>query len=141
MSHSDNSHGENKCDFCCFRHKCDRKCCCFDHKFDSCCSPFQVRLAGLQGNLSFQLFRLKGCRVTINYECAGNPESVTGKICSVGTDFVSILTENSQPHNKKVVTILIQRICDIEWHNINCSPCKKCHSCDHCDSYEYDDED
>lgn len=113
-------------DSCCsphHKHSCD----CRHHCRECHCSPFHLRLAGLQGNLNFQLFRFKGCPVTIELECKeGKINEVKGKICNVGTDFVDILQDN-----KTVVTVLLNRICKITWPNKDCSPCKKCncHKC------------
>lgn len=133
MNHHDHSSRENKCDFCCFRDRCDHKNCCFDHK-DHCCPPFHINLGGLEGNLNFQLFRLKGCMVTIHFDCGGSSESITGRICSVGTDFVSLLEDIPGPsESKKVTTIMIQKICKLEWDKRCCSPCRK-RDCDCHDS-------
>lgn len=98
---------------------------CFPN-FAFCCSPcvpFQVRLAGLQGNLAFELFRLKGCNVIIHLDCPGeNQETIEGKICNVGIDFVDILQTTGK--STTVVTVLIQRICKITWPDPKCNPCK-----------------
>jgi len=92
-------------------------CCCTP------CFPFQIRLAGLQGNLAFELFRLKGCNVIVHLDCPGNaPKTVEGKICNVGIDFVDILQKSGC--TSTVVTVLIQRICKITWPDHNCNPCK-----------------
>lgn len=88
------------------------------------CSPFQARLAGIQGNISFQLFRLKGCRVRIHISCTGEDFYVDGKICNVGTDFVDIHLDEKKCGGK-VITVMIERICTIEWLDKDCSPCKK----------------
>ncbi|HZG73287.1 MAG TPA: hypothetical protein VEY51_17255 [Chondromyces sp.] len=95
--------------------------------FNFCINNFRLNFNGLNGNLAFQLFRFKGCEVKVVFECAGEKEEVEGTICNVGTNFVDIIK-----HNKTVVTILIQRICNIVWEDKHCNPCPCCdHDCGH----------
>jgi len=119
-------------DDCNSKHKHDSFDCfadCLKHK-KNCCQPFkcfpvpicddriQLRLAGLTGNLTFQLFRLKGCELEIEIDCIEQKEKIKGVICNVGTDFVDILQDN-----KTVTTILINRILRINWTDPACNPC------------------
>lgn len=83
-----------------------------------CDDRIRLRLAGLTGNLNYQLFRQKGCRVQIEFECAGQRETVKGVICNVGTDFVDLMRSS-----KTVVTVLTERICSITWDDPRCNPC------------------
>lgn len=94
----------------------------------------RLNFNGLNGNLAFQLFRFKGCKVRIFLECPDSSEEVEGIICNVGTNFVDILK-----YDEKVVTVLIEHICKIEWLDKHCNPCPVCyfpcnedHSCPHC---------
>jgi hypothetical protein len=82
-----------------------------------------IRLAGLTSNLSFELFRGKGCEVKVEVDCGGGDgkEIIEGKICNSGTDYVDILQKND-----KVTTILLNRVCRILWKDPNCNPCNKC---------------
>lgn len=102
----------------------------------------RLNFNGLNGNLAFQLFRFKGCRVRIFLECPDMSEEVEGVICNVGTNFVDILKDDD-----KVVTILIEHICKIEWLDKQCNPCPVCcfpceddHFCPHCGA-KHDEED
>ncbi|RFU61441.1 hypothetical protein [Peribacillus glennii] len=95
---------------------------------------FRLNFNGLNGNLAFQLFRFKGCKVKVVFECGGGTDEVTGRICNVGTNFVDIIMENH-----KVVTIMINRICKLDWLDKHCNPCPVCfnpcdadHVCPHC---------
>lgn len=158
MSSSKFPHKENKCNFCCFRHSCDRRHCCFDHHdccdyHERCCPPFNLNLGGLTGNMNFQFFKFKGCKVEICFECNGKTGTVKGRICGAGTDFVNILTkpgcfdspcnavcagsssESSNSSSKFVVTIPIHRICDVKWLEHDCGPCKR----RHCDPWDMED--
>lgn len=123
-------------DCCSFEHDEKESCChdtpCHDGRLISqnCCLPvtcspllicddrIRVRVAGLNANLNFQLFRLKGCPVEVEYDCTGSGGSVQGTICGVGTNFVDILLNNGT-----VVTLLLDRICRINWTDPNCNPC------------------
>ena len=111
---------------------CHDKCCSnHDHCFHHGCSSLQANLAGMQGNLNFQLFRLKGCRVEVHVECSGQDQVIMGIICNVGTNFVSIHVDEGEP-GEKVVTVMTERISIIEWPDKNCSPCKDWESCNPC---------
>lgn len=101
-----------------------------NHKGD-CCPPYlcvpiplcddrlRLRLAGLTGNIAFQLFRLKGCKLEIEMDCAGKKEKIMGIICNVGTDFVEILQDG-----QKISTVLISRILRIDRIDPDCKPCE-----------------
>lgn len=70
-------------------------------------------------------------------------QTVSGKICDVGTDFISV-----RKNDGTVVTILKNQIHSIEWPNQNCNPCPRCHKCsghhdcvehhEHCDCEKED---
>lgn len=90
-----------------------------------CDNRVRLWLGGLTGNLNFLLFRQKGCKVKINFDCNGKNETVKGVICQVGTDFLDILQKD-----KTVVTILQDRINRIRWKDKDCNPCH-C-GCDEC---------
>ncbi|MBZ4687108.1 MAG: hypothetical protein PWQ96_351 [Clostridia bacterium] len=95
-----------------------------------CCVPFScppvicderihLKLSGLTGNLNFQLFRLKGCKVEIELDCPADGKSkVEGIICNVGTNFVDIKLEDNT-----VITVLIEKIRLIKWTDPQCNPC------------------
>ena len=83
-----------------------------------CNDPLNLRLAGLTGNLNFQLFRLKGCPVSIRIDCSGDTEIINGVICNVGTDFVDVRKKDNT-----VVTVITERICRINWPDPKCNPC------------------
>ncbi|MFZ5828080.1 MAG: hypothetical protein ACOY94_27565 [Bacillota bacterium] len=126
----------------------------FHHHAFKHCPPFffcdnrvRFNLAGLNGNLPFQFFRLRGCRVRIEFECAGEIREVEGVVCNVGNDHVSV-QQQAPPANDKsgsegessgkahcppppfcpgqVTTVLIERICQVEWLDPNCNPCVPC---------------
>lgn len=100
--------------------KCHEKDCCPPIKnvpIPDCDDRIQLRLAGLTGKLTFQLFRMKGCELEIEIVCAEQREKIKGVICNVGTDFVDLLQDN-----KTVTTILINRILHINWKDPACSP-------------------
>ncbi|MFP7471356.1 hypothetical protein SFC55_10150 [Niallia taxi] len=82
----------------------------------------RLNFNGLNGNLAFQLFRFKGCKVKIFLECPDMSDEVEGVICNVGTNFVDILM-----FDEKVVTVLIEHICKIEWLDKHCNPCPVCY--------------
>lgn len=119
---------------------CDRHCfcicqrnllCCRDPFIDFRCPLFsRQRLAGLQGSLNFQLFRFKGCPIVVELECCdGKVNVVEGRICNVGIDFVDIIQDGGRHEDKscdrdRVVTILLDRICNIVWPDKDCSPCR-----------------
>ncbi len=86
-----------------------------------CDQRLRVNLAGLTGNLAFQFFRAKGCRVKIKYECSGGSNQVEGIICNVGNDNVSLRRDDGT-----VLSILIERICEVEWPDPECNPCVPC---------------
>lgn len=92
-----------------------------------CHNPFNLRLAELNQNLNFQLFRMEGCKVTIEYECQGSNDQVAGTICDIGTDYIA-----AKKGNGVVSTILKERVCKIEWKDPCCNPCS-CHG--HQDSH------
>lgn len=119
------------CPCCCH----DRCCSGHDHYFHHRCLPLLANLAGLQGSINFQLLRLKGCRVKVHVECAGQNQVIMGRICNVGTNFVSIHVDKRQP-GEKIVTVMTERICLIEWPDKNCSPCKDRKSSDSCNLYD-----
>lgn len=114
-------------------HKCDgffvtNSCCiptCFPDKHGCCIELFHLRLAGLDGNLNFELFRKKGCCAEIKTECAGEIETTIGRVCNVGTDFIDVIKDDHT-----TVTILKERISQIVWSKA-CSehscypPCEK----------------
>ena len=134
--HQEHKHHDNHCDD---HHKenvpnhknCEEPCdgvlvfknCCIPFTSTRCNNPFNLRLAGLNQNLNFQLFGMKGCRVEIEYECQGTNEEVKGIICDIGTDFIAVMRDNGV-----VSTILKERICKIEWKDPCCNPCScQCH--------------
>ncbi|WP_367903419.1 hypothetical protein [Paenibacillus sp. PL2-23] len=98
-----------------------------------CANDFRLNFNGLNGNLSFQLFRMKGCKVKIVYECAGVKEEVEGILCNTGTNYVDV-----KKSNQMVETVLLDRICNLLWEDRSCNPCKCCrgcedrHPCPHC---------
>lgn len=75
-----------------------------------CDRRIQLRLAGLTGNLNFQLFRQIGRQVRVELECGEQTSTVTGTVCHVGPDFLDIKQKNG-----KMITILRNRIIKIEW--------------------------
>lgn len=88
-----------------------------------CDERIHLRLAGLTGNLNFQLFRMKGCPVEIEVECrqggdGAGKETVKGIICNAGTDFVDI-----KQANNTVVTLMVEKIRLIKWTDPCCNPC------------------
>lgn len=88
-----------------------------------CNNPFNLRLAGLNQNLNFQLMGTKGCQVEIEYECQGTNGEVKGTVCNIGTDFIDVKSSNGV-----VSTILKERICKINWKDPCCNPCScECH--------------
>ena len=101
-------HGHGHCeDFFLVDHCCGPKA--FSH--NNCCNKhFSLHLAGLTGDLNFQLFRRKGCCAKVELECASETKSIEGRVCAIGIDFVDILK-----NDKTVVTIMKQRICTIHW--------------------------
>ena len=99
----------------CRKHVCLPPCHCLP--MPVCDDRIRLSLAGLTGNLNFQLFRQQGCRVQIEFECADQRETVKGVIYNVGTDFVDLLRSN-----KTVVTVLTERICSISWDDPHCNP-------------------
>ncbi|WP_281883470.1 hypothetical protein [Paenibacillus sp. YYML68] len=82
-----------------------------------CDNQVRLRLAGLTGNLNFQLLRAKGCRVTIEFEGAQGQTEVSGEIASVGTDYVDIAQVD-----RTVVTIMQSRIIAVRWDDPSCRP-------------------
>lgn len=82
-----------------------------------CDDLIRLRLAGLTGNLNFQLFKQKGCQVQIEFECAGQRKTIEGVIYNVGTDFVDVMLNNNT-----VVTVLTERISSITWDDPHCNP-------------------
>lgn len=79
---------------------------------------FHLKLAGLDGNLHFVLFSKKGCCADVHIECAGNKETITGRVCDVGTDFITVVKDD-----QTTVTILKERICTIFWKDSCCKHC------------------
>jgi hypothetical protein len=106
----------------------------------SCCIPVScptivcdprifLNLAGLTGNLNFQLFRLKGCQVEIELSSPCE-DKVEGIICNVGTNFVDVKQDDNT-----VITVLIERIRLIKWVDPACNPCvppPPCKPCSPC---------
>jgi len=101
--------------------------CCIPYSSVACRNPFNLRLAGLNQNLNFQLFRMEGCKVSIEYECQGSNDEVVGTVCGIGTDYIGVRKANGV-----VSTILKERICKIEWKDSCCNPCgcRGRHDCD-----------
>lgn len=97
----------------------------FSHKH-FCNNHFLLRLSGLEGNLNFELFRKKGCCAEVKYECGESIETITGRICNFGTDFLEVLKDD-----KTILTIMKEKICSILWkekcdhHDIWPSPCEE----------------
>jgi hypothetical protein len=126
MSNSNTPSKETCCDFCSFKY-CD----------SLSCRSFHINLAGLTDNLNYVLLCHRGCMVTIGYECGEGSKYVTGRICNVGTDYVSLLEHSFEEaaseseSMEKVITILWERIFDITWHDKNCSPCREWNSKKH----------
>lgn len=149
------SHGLTACFFdkhdhhdkCCFDHHHDHhhNKCFFPHhghcnEFflkDHCCSPlafshndccndhFHLHLAGLNGNLNFQLFSKKGCCAKVHFECASATKTVVGRVCNIGVDFVDILKDD-----RTILTIMKEKICSIQWldkckHDCHLPKCDK----------------
>ncbi|MCM3671313.1 hypothetical protein M3181_20345 [Mesobacillus maritimus] len=112
--------------------------------FNFCLPNFRLNFNGLNGNLAFQLFRFKGCKVKVFIDCSesGSTSEIRGVICNVGTNFVDVIKED-----KTVVTILIERICKIEWLDKQCNPCPVCchddfhdEHCPHCGASSEEEE-
>lgn len=80
-----------------------------------CDDRIQLKLAGLTGNLNFQLFRQTGCRVIVEVECGEKKSLVRGTVCNVGTDFLDIRKKDG-----KVMTILRDRISRMKWLDRDC---------------------
>ena len=70
----------------------------------------QLRLAGLNHGLNFELFRHIGNVVVIEVVSGEKVEKIRGVLSQVGTDYVDIKKADG-----KVVTILQQHIHKIEW--------------------------
>lgn len=70
----------------------------------------QLRLAGLNHGLNFELFRHIGNVVIIEVVSGEKVEKIRGVLSQVGTDYVDIKKADG-----KVVTILQQHIHKIEW--------------------------
>lgn len=84
-----------------------------------------LNLGGLTGNLNFQLFRMKGCRVKIELsECQ---DKVEGIICNVGTNFIDLKQEDNT-----VITVLTEKIRLVRWEDPACNPCVPPPPCDSC---------
>jgi len=84
-----------------------------------CDERIHLKLSGLTGNLNFQLFRLKGCRVKIELDCPADGKSkVEGNICNVGTNFVDIKLKDNT-----IITVLVEKIRFIKWTDPKCNPC------------------
>lgn len=101
-------------------------------KFDYCNDRFRLRLAGLTGNINFLLLKSQKCKVIVHFSRGEEIHSVSGKICDVGTDYISVRKSDGT-----VVTIFKSQINSIEWPNKKCNPCTKCHNCSclHCSDY------
>ncbi|MEY8745534.1 hypothetical protein AB9M62_40485 [Bacillales bacterium AN1005] len=70
----------------------------------------KLRLAGINNNLNFELFRHKGNRIIIEVSSGEKTEKIRGVLCDVGTDYVDIKKANG-----RVVTLLQSNIIKIEW--------------------------
>lgn len=70
----------------------------------------QLRLAGMNNNLNFELFRHRGNRVIIEVTSGDKNEKIRGILCDVGTDYVDIKKSSG-----RVITILQSNIQKIEW--------------------------
>ncbi|MFI2859158.1 hypothetical protein ACH6EH_18840 [Paenibacillus sp. JSM ZJ436] len=70
----------------------------------------QLRLAGINSNLNFELFRHKGSMVIIEVVSGEKSENIRGFLSQVGTDYVDIKKSDG-----KVVTILQSQILKIVW--------------------------
>lgn len=75
-----------------------------------CDRRIQLRLAGLTGNLNFQLFRKIGRHVLVEVECGEHTSTVRGIVCQVGPDFLDIRQKNGT-----IITVLRNRIIKIKW--------------------------
>jgi len=139
-------HGHENCSRCGHHHD---KCSC-SHKghhncndfffVDHCCGPkafshnnhcndrFHLHLAGLTGNLNFHLFRKQGCCAKVEFECSSETQTVEGRVCDIGVDFLDILKDD-----KTTLTIMKQKICSIHWLD-------KCKCDDHFKPCEEDEE-
>ena len=142
-SHCGHHHGHGNCSRCGHHHD---KCSC-SHKghnvcndfffVDHCCGPkafshnhccddrFHLHLAGLTGNLNFHLFRKQGCCAKVEFECSSETQTVVGRVCDIGTDFLDILKDD-----KTILTIMKEKICSIHWlDKCDCSghfkPCEE----------------
>ncbi|MCM3782129.1 hypothetical protein M3231_04035 [Neobacillus mesonae] len=70
----------------------------------------QLRLAGLNTNLNFELLRNEGKPVIIEVVSGEKIEKIQGTLCQIGTNYVDIRKADG-----KVVTILQDSIHKIEW--------------------------
>ncbi|WP_454193384.1 hypothetical protein [Paenibacillus sp. Marseille-Q7038] len=98
----------------------------------------QLRLAGLNHGLNFELFRHIGNVVVIEVVSGEKVEKIRGVLSQVGTDYVDIKKADG-----KVVTILQQHIHKIEWFGRKKkNPHHGGHHADHHADYldEYGDE-
>lgn len=95
----------------------------------------KLRLAGINNNLNFELFRHKGNRVIIEVTSGEKSERIRGVLCDVGTDYVDIKKANG-----RVVTILQSNIQKIEWLGRRKRAPQVEYVADDCgDEYEYDE--
>lgn len=95
----------------------------------------KLRLAGINNNLNFELFRHRGNRVIIEVSSGDKTEKIRGVLCNVGTDYVDIKRSNG-----RVNTILQSNIQKIEWLGRRKSPPKVEYvEDDFGDEYEYED--
>lgn len=83
-----------------------------------CNRLLQISLAGISDTFGFILFRMIGCRLKVDVECAGKKNHIVGTLCNAGTDFIDIRKANG-----RVVTILRDRVDKIEWLDKKCNPC------------------
>ncbi|WP_128102313.1 hypothetical protein [Paenibacillus sp. DCT19] len=95
----------------------------------------KLRLAGINNNLNFELFRHKGNRVIIEVSSGEKSEKIRGVLLNVGTDYVDIKKANG-----RVITILQSNIQKIEWLGRRKRAPQVEYIADDCgDEYEYDE--
>ncbi len=83
-----------------------------------CDDRVRLNLAGLTGNLNFQLLKSVGCDVEIDTTISAGENKERGKIYNVGIDFIELKKENGT-----LVTILKDKVSQIHWLDDECHSC------------------